>query len=235
MSLTQSKGVLSISGLDRASFSYQLDPQTLTQLALDMGRGTLTANGVLNIPTGKFTGRSPEDRFIVRDRHTEDRVWWGKVNIPFDANHYSTLKARVLDHLNGKNLYVRDAFAGAEPSVQISLRVINEFPEHNLFCYNMFLRPTEAQLDGLNPEWTIIHAPSFEAVPERDGTRQGNFAILSFDDKTILIGGTGYTGEIKKGIFSALNFLLPTQHQTLPMHCSANLGADGATALFFGL
>jgi len=235
MSRTPSAGALSISGLDRASFSYQLDPQTLTKLALEMGRGTLTANGVLNIPTGKFTGRSPEDRFIVRDAHTEDLVWWGKVNIPFEADAYRALKARVLDYLNGKNLYVRDAFAGAEPSVQISLRVINEFPEHNLFCYNMFLRPTAAELEHVNPEWTILHAPGFEADPQRDGTRQGNFAILSFDDKTILIGGTGYTGEMKKGIFSALNFLLPTQHHALPMHCSANLGNDGATALFFGL
>jgi phosphoenolpyruvate carboxykinase (ATP) len=190
---------------------------------------------VLNIPTGKFTGRSPEDRFIVRDAHTEDLVWWGKVNIPFEADAYRALKARVLDYLNGKNLYVRDAFAGAEPSVQISLRVINEFPEHNLFCYNMFLRPTATELEHVNPEWTILHAPGFEADPQRDGTRQGNFAILSFDDKTILIGGTGYTGEMKKGIFSALNFLLPTQHHALPMHCSANLGNDGATALFFGL
>ena len=235
MSLTSSAGAISVTGLDRAQFSYQLDPQTLTQLALDMGRGTLTANGVLNIPTGKFTGRSPEDRFIVRDAHTADRVWWGKVNIPFEADAYRALKVRVLDYLNGKNLYVRDAFAGAEPSVQISLRVINEFPEHNLFCYNMFLRPAAAELEHMNPEWTIIHAPGFEADPQRDGTRQGNFAILSFEDKTILIGGTGYTGEMKKGIFSALNFLLPTQHHTLPMHCSANLGEDGATALFFGL
>ncbi|MEY2971927.1 MAG: phosphoenolpyruvate carboxykinase, partial [Bacteroidota bacterium] len=195
MSLTQPAGVLSISGLDRASFSYQLDPQTLTQLALDMGRGTLTANGVLNIPTGKFTGRSPEDRFIVRDAHTEDRVWWGKVNIPFEADAYRALKARVLDYLNGKNLYVRDAFAGAESSVQISLRVINEFPEHNLFCYNMVLRPSATELEQFQPEWTILHAPGFEADPQRDGTRQSNFAILSFEDKTILIGGTGYTGE----------------------------------------
>jgi phosphoenolpyruvate carboxykinase (ATP) len=171
----------------------------------------------------------------VRDAHTEDLVWWGKVNIPFESDAYRALKARVLDYLNGKNLYVRDAFAGAEPSVQISLRVINEFPEHNLFCYNMFLRPTAAELEHVNPEWTILHAPGFEADPQRDGTRQGNFAILSFDDKTILIGGTGYTGEMKKGIFSALNFLLPTQHHALPMHCSANLGNDGATALFFGL
>jgi len=235
MSLNTAAGPLSITGLEHARLSYQLDPQTLTQLALDMGRGTLSANGVLNIPTGTFTGRSPEDRFIVRESETEDRVWWGKVNIPFDAAAYRDLKSRVLDYLDGKDLYVRDAFAGAEPSVQISLRVINEFPEHNLFCYNMFLRPTPNELPSLNPEWTIIHAPGFEAVPQRDGTRQSNFAILCFSDKTILIGGTGYTGEMKKGIFSALNFLLPTQHGTLPMHCSANLGADGATALFFGL
>lgn len=235
MSLTPHEGVLSIYGLDRASFSYQLDSQTLTQLALDMGRGERTANGVLNIPTGKFTGRSPEDRFIVRDALTEHRVWWGKVNIPFEAHRYEALKTRMLDYLNGKHLFVRDAFASAEESLRTSIRIVNEFPEHNLFCINMFLRPDADQLADFDPDWTILHAPGFLADPERDGTRQSNFAILSFEDKTILIGGTGYTGEMKKGIFSALNFLLPTQHQTLPMHCSANLGSDGSTALFFGL
>ena len=235
MNHSLSERPLTIAGLSHSKFQYQLDPQTLTQIALEANRGELTANGVLNVLTGKFTGRAPEDRFIVRDSLTEDRVWWGKVNIPFDKAHYTALKSRVLNYLDGKNLFVRDAFAGAEDSVRISIRVINEFPDHNLFCYNMFLRPTTDELAGLNPEWTILHAPGFEAEAERDGTRQGNFAILSFEDKTILIGGTGYTGEMKKGIFSALNFLLPTQHNTLPMHCSANMGKDGSTALFFGL
>ncbi|PHX83811.1 MAG: phosphoenolpyruvate carboxykinase (ATP), partial [Flavobacteriales bacterium] len=206
MNLSVSQRQLSIAGLSQSKFQYQLDPQTLTQLALEGNRGELTSNGVLNVLTGKFTGRAPEDRFIVRDSLTEDRVWWGNVNIPFDKAHYAALKSKVLDYLDGKNLFVRDAFAGAEDSVRISIRVINEFPDHNLFCYNMFLRPTTDELAGLNPEWTILHAPGFEAEAERDGTRQGNFAILSFEDKTILIGGTGYTGEMKKSIFSALNF-----------------------------
>jgi phosphoenolpyruvate carboxykinase (ATP) len=235
MNHSLSERPLSIAGLSRSNIQFQLDPQTLTQLALEANRGRLTSNGVLNVLTGKFTGRAPEDRFIVRDSLTEDRVWWGNVNIAFDKARYTSLKSRVLHYLDGKNLFVRDAFAGAEDSVRISIRVINEFPDHNLFCYNMFLRPTTDELAGLNPEWTILHAPGFEAEAERDGTRQGNFAILSFEDKTILIGGTGYTGEMKKGIFSALNFLLPTQHNTLPMHCSANMGKDGSTALFFGL
>jgi len=177
MNLSVSPRQLSIAGLSQSKFQYQLDPQTLTQLALEANRGRLTSNGVLNVLTGKFTGRSPEDRFIVRDSLTEDRVWWGNVNIAFDKARYTALKSRVLHYLDGKNLFVRDAFAGAEDSVRISIRVINEFPDHNMFCYNMFLRPTADELVGLNPEWTILHAPGFEAEAERDGTRQGNFAI----------------------------------------------------------
>ena len=218
-------------GLRHASVVYQADPDFLTQETLRLNRGTLTHSGVLCIETGKFTGRSPEDRFIVEDGRTRDKVWWGSINKPFDEAAYFRLKAKVLDYLDGKKLYVREARAGALASVSIGIRVVNEYPEHNLFAYNMFLDPSE----GVAPEWTILHAPDFQADPSTDGTRQGNFAILSFSDKTILIGGTGYTGEIKKGIFSALNFLLPTEANTFPMHCSANLGRGGDTALFFGL
>jgi phosphoenolpyruvate carboxykinase (ATP) len=218
-------------GLRNASVVFQADPDFLTQETLRLNRGSLTKTGVLSIQTGKFTGRSPEDRFIVDDALTHDKVWWGSVNKPFDEAAYHKLKAKVLRYLDGKKLYVREARAGALESVSMGIRVINEYPEHNLFAYNMFLDPTS----GVHPEWTILHAPDFQADPEIDGTRQSNFAILSFVDKTILIGGTGYTGEIKKGIFSALNFLLPTQENTFPMHCSANLGTEGDTALFFGL
>ena len=226
---------ISALGLHTASVVYQAPPEFLTEEALRLKRGTLTSNGVLSISTGAFTGRSPEDRFIVRDALTSERVWWGKVNKPFDEMAFKALKTKVLGYLDGKKLYVRDAQAGADSRLSLRLRVINEFPEHNQFAFNMFIEPSAADLVNFKPEWTILHAPGFLANPEVDGTRQSNFAILSFAEKTILIGGTGYTGEIKKGIFSALNFLYPEFHDTFPMHCSANLGKQGDTALFFGL
>jgi phosphoenolpyruvate carboxykinase (ATP) len=194
-----------------------------------------TAHGAIALKTGKFTGRSPEDRFIVKDSLTSDAVWWGPINKPFDAGKFQQLKKKMCNYLNAKDVYVRDAFAGAHPEYRINIRVINEFPWSNQFAYNMFLRPSQEELRQFQHEWTIINAPGFLADPEIDGTRQENFAILDFTDKTILIGGTGYTGEIKKGIFSALNFILPFEKDVLSMHCSANVGNDGDTAIFFGL
>lgn len=226
---------ISALGLREASVVYQAPPEFLTQEALRLQRAQLTADGVLSIATGAFTGRSPEDRFIVKDALTADRVWWGKVNKPFDEAAFMALKKKVLAYLDGRKLYVRDAKAGAHPQLSLPIRVINQYPEHNQFAFNMFIEPSTEELAHFEPEWTILHAPDFHADPAVDGTRQPNFAILSFAEKTILIGGTRYTGEIKKGIFSALNFLYPEFHDTFPMHCSANLGDNGDTALFFGL
>lgn len=194
-----------------------------------------TSNGTLVIKTGEFTGRSPQDRFIVKDAVTKEKVWWGKINIPFDPNDFDQLEKRVLAYLNGKELFVRDCYACAHEDYRLNIRVINEYPWSNMFAYNMFLRPEAEALETFEPEWTVINAPGFMAVPDRDGTRQHNFAILNFTKKVALIGGTGYTGEIKKGIFSALNFILPVDKDTLPMHCSANVGKDGTTAIYFGL
>ena len=142
---------------------------------------------------------------------------------------------KVTTYLSNKEVYVRDSYACADPKYRLNIRVINEYPWSNMFAYNMFLRPTADELDGFDPEWLIVNAPGFMADAAIDGTRQHNFAILNFEKKIALIGGTGYTGEIKKGIFSALNFILPIYKNTLPMHCSANVGADGQTAIFFGL
>ena len=167
-----------------------------------------TSHGAIALNTGKFTGRSPEDRFIVKDSLTSDAVWWGPINKPFDAGKFQQLKKKMCNYLYGKDVYVRDAFAGAHPEYRINVRVINEYPWSNQFAYNMFLRPSKEELGQFKHDWTVINAPGFLADPEFDGTRQENFAILDFKDKTILIGGTGYTGEIKKGIFSALNFIL---------------------------
>jgi phosphoenolpyruvate carboxykinase (ATP) len=197
--------------------------------------GKEASSGALAINTGEFTGRSPKDRFIVMDDITKLKVWWGDINLPFDPDKFDKLYTRVIDYLNSKELYVRDSYACADVDYRLNLRVITEYPWSNLFAYNMFLRPTEAELEDFDPEWTIIDAPGFMADPKIDGTRQHNFAILNFSKKIALIGGTGYTGEIKKGIFSVLNFILPVYKNTLPMHCSANVGEAGDTAIFFGL
>jgi phosphoenolpyruvate carboxykinase (ATP) len=156
-------------------------------------------------------------------------------NIPFESADFDNLYNKVTNYLAGKDVFVRDAYVCADPTYRMNVRVVNEFPWANLFAYNMFLRPDTSELETMQPEWTVISAPGFEADPTTDGTRQGNFAVVSFTKKTILIGGTAYTGEIKKGIFSVLNYVLPQDKNTLSMHCSANVGQDGDTAIFFGL
>ena len=222
-------------GIKNAKVNYQLSPEQLHSIAIKKGQGVEASSGALAINTGEFTGRSPQDRFIVKDGVTEDKVWWGKINIPFDSDQFQKLYDKVVDYLSGKEVFVRDSYACADEKYKLNIRVITEYAWSNQFAYNMFLRPTEAELKDFKPEWTVINAPGFKADPEVDGTRQHNFAILDFTRKIALIGGTGYTGEIKKGIFSALNFILPVDKNTLPMHCSANVGEDDDTAIFFGL
>lgn len=217
------------------TINYQLSPKTLQKISVEEGFGKETANGVLAVNTGEFTGRSPKDRFIVKDKITKDEVWWGDINIPFSSEKFDALYDRVVDYLADKTLYVRDAYACAAEDYQLNIRAVNEYPWGNLFVHNMFLRPSDQELDHFSEDWLIINAPGFRANPERDGTRRPNFAILNFTRKIILIGGTAYTGEIKKGIFSVLNFLMPVEKNTLSMHCSANIGKDGSTAIFFGL
>ncbi|MFC4220966.1 phosphoenolpyruvate carboxykinase (ATP) [Flagellimonas marina] len=222
-------------GITHNNFQYQLSPDELHDITIEKDMGKEASSGALAVNTGEFTGRSPKDRFIVKDAITEDKIWWGNINIPFESEKFDKLYNKVIDYLNTKELFVRDSYACADPDYRMNLRVINEYPWSNMFAYNMFLRPTEEELEDFEPEWTVINAPGFMANAEIDGTRQHNFAILNFTRKIALIGGTGYTGEIKKGIFSALNFILPVYKNTLPMHCSANIGEDGDTAIFFGL
>ncbi|WP_055442707.1 phosphoenolpyruvate carboxykinase (ATP) [Lacinutrix himadriensis] len=222
-------------GIKNAKVNYQLSPGQLHDITVEKKQGVTSSSGALAVNTGEFTGRSPKDRFIVKDDVTKDRVWWGNINIPFDSDKFEKLYNKVVDYLSNKEVYVRDSYACADKDYKLNIRVITETPWSNMFAYNMFLRPTEEELKDFSPEWTIVNAPSFMADPEVDGTRQHNFAILDFTRKIALIGGTGYTGEIKKGIFSALNFILPVFKNTLPMHCSANVGKDGDTSIFFGL
>jgi len=227
---------LSALGLDNVATTYwNLAPSQLIEENLLRGEGVLADNGALAIDTGEFTGRSPQDRFIVEDQITKDAIWWGPINKKFDADKFDLLYNRVTAYLGGKEVYARDAIACSNEKYSLPIRVITEFPYSNLFAYNMFIRPTDEQLKSFDPEWNVICAPGFKADPEIDGTRQHNFAVVNFSKKILLIGGTGYTGEIKKGIFSALNFILPHQKDVLSMHCSANVGRDGDTAVFFGL
>ncbi|RKE98511.1 phosphoenolpyruvate carboxykinase (ATP) [Ichthyenterobacterium magnum] len=222
-------------GIKNAKVRYQLSPEQLHDLTIAKEQGVEASSGAIAVNTGEFTGRSPKDRFIVKDDITKDRVWWGNINIPFASDKFEKLYAKVVDYLSDREVFVRDSYACADENYKLNIRVINEYPWSNQFAYNMFLRPDEEELKNFSPEWTIVNAPGFMADPEIDGTRQHNFAILDFTRKIALIGGTGYTGEIKKGIFSALNFVLPVFKNTLPMHCSANVGEDGDTAIFFGL
>lgn len=222
-------------GITHDNVNYQLSPDELHDITIKLGMGKEASSGALAVNTGEFTGRSPMDRFIVKDDITSDKIWWGNINIPFESDMFDKLYDKVIAYLNDKELYVRDSYACADPEYKLNIRLINEYPWSNMFAYNMFLRPTEEELNEFDPEWTVVNAPGFKADPKVDGTRQHNFAILNFSKKIALIGGTGYTGEIKKGIFSALNFILPVYKNTLPMHCSANMGEDGDTAIFFGL
>jgi phosphoenolpyruvate carboxykinase (ATP) len=222
-------------GIKSTTIHYQLPAAELHRITIETGQGIENNTGALAINTGAFTGRSPQDRFIVKDAITEDKVWWGNVNIPFETAAFDALHQKVTDYLSAKEVFVRDTYVCADPNYRMNVRVVTETAWANLFCFNMFLRPEEKELDHFEPEWTVICAPNFEANPAVDGTRQSNFAILNFTKKIALIGGTGYTGEMKKGIFSALNFILPVFKNTLPMHCSANVGEEGDTAIFFGL
>lgn len=222
-------------GIVGATVRYQLTPSELHNIAIEKGQGKETAFGAITVNTGEFTGRSPMDRFIVKDDVTKNKVWWGNINIPFSSEKFDKLYAKVVAYLSEKEVFVRDSYACADENYKLNIRVVNEYPWSNMFAYNMFLRPTEEELKNFSPEWTVINAPGFLADAEIDGTRQHNFAILNFSKKIALIGGTGYTGEIKKGIFSALNFILPVYKNTMPMHCSANIGKNGDTAIFFGL
>jgi len=222
-------------GINHKNLKYQLSSAELHAITLEKAMGKESSSGAIAVNTGEFTGRSPMDRFIVKDKITDEKVWWGDINIPFQPSKFDALYDKVIDYLNDKELYVRDCYACADANYRMNIRVINEYPWSNMFAFNMFIRPTNEELKNFDPEWTVINAPGFMAVAAVDGTRQHNFAILNFSRKIALIGGTGYTGEIKKGIFSALNFILPVEKNTLPMHCSANVGKKGDTAIFFGL
>jgi len=214
---------------------WNLNPNELIKETLLRNQGTLTANGTLCISTGRFTGRSPKDRYIVKDGITTQKVDWNDINQAFEKEKFNILKTKVTSYLENKDLYIKDASICNAKEYEVKVRLIAEFPWSAHFVHNMFVRLEQEEILTHDPEWIIYCAPGFEAIPEVDGTVAKNFSIINFEEKTILIGGSGYTGEIKKGIFSVLNFVLPTEQNVLSMHCSANVGTDNDSAVFFGL
>src|SRR5882672_2645662 len=211
-----------------------LQSGALVEQAIQRNEGHLADNGALVAYTGKFTGRTPKDKFTVRDPITVDQVAWAEVNQAFDPEKFDALFDRVVASLRGKELFVQDLYAGADSKYRLPIRVVNEYAWHNLFARALFVRPTDEELKTHRAEFTIVSAPEFQADPQRDGTRSEAVIVVNFTRKIILIGGTKYAGEMKKSIFGVLNFLLP-QKNVFPMHCSANVGKNGETALFFGL
>ncbi len=230
------KNILFNIGLKHADdIYYQLPPEELIKQAVAKGEGVLSDTGALVIDTGEFTGRSPKDRFIIKDKITASTIDWNEFNLPIDEKYFDLLYKKMMDYLTDKKIWIRDCYACAHPDYRINIRVINENPCTNLFAYNMFLRPKEEELNDIKIDWHLIQVPHFYANPSIDGVRQKNFVLINFTKKIILIGGTQYTGEIKKTIFSILNYILPHDRNVLSMHCSANVGKKGDTAIFFGL
>jgi phosphoenolpyruvate carboxykinase (ATP) len=223
-------------GFKNATALWNLTREELIEKTIILRQGVLNDTGALCVYTGEFTGRSPKDKFTVKDEITADSVDWNNINQPIENDAFHVLEQDLVNYLDGKDeVYVRDLSACADPEYKINIRVITETPWASMFADNMFISPGMEEIETFEPEWTILCAPSFHAKKESHKTRQHNFSIINFTKKTILIGGSAYTGEIKKGIFTVLNFVLPHQRNVLSMHCSANIGEDGDTALFFGL
>ncbi len=213
---------------------WNLRTASLYEAAVRRGEGKVAAGGPFAAVTSPHTGRSPNDKFVVREPGSEAHIWWGKVNQPMEPAHYAALKRDVLTYLSDKELFVRDVFAGADPLHRVQVRFVTENAWHALFAYNMFLRPGAGEVEDFTPAFTVLHAPNMQADPARHGTRTGTFIVLNLADRTVLIGGTRYAGEMKKSIFTLLGYLYPRQG-ILSMHCSANVGREGDVAVFFGL
>jgi len=235
VSLNKLANYLNDLGIEDPAVYHNLSPADLVEHTLRKRQGVLTDTGALMCDTGKFTGRSPKDRYVVKDQITADKVWWGDINRPYDPQAFHSLSQKMMHFLSEKELYVRDVFVGADPEHAFKLRIVNTLPWQNLFCHNMFIAPTEEQLVDFEPDYLIVAAPEYKATPAVDATCSENFSILNLSEKMILIGGSAYTGEIKKGVFSVLNFILPVERGVMPMHCSANMNEEGETAIFFGL
>ncbi len=227
-------------GLDRHGIQnvnqvyWNLGTAALVENAIRRREGLLAAGGAFAVRTGQYTGRSPHDKFIVQEPSTQERIWWGSVNRPFDPPRFDVLYGRLLAYLQGSDLFVQDCFAGADPAYRVPIRIVTEYAWHNLFARQLFVRPDWTRTHEHVPRITIIDVPKFHAYPDLDGTRSEAFVVVHFAKGLVIIGGTSYAGEMKKSVFTILNFLLPMQ-QVLSMHCSANVDSSGDAALFFGL
>jgi phosphoenolpyruvate carboxykinase (ATP) len=237
MDTTVRKRVLERLGLsDLKSVRENLSPAQLVEESIRRGEAALADSGALVADTGERTGRSPVDRFIVETAITRDKIDWGTINKPFPSENFERILDRAADYVrNVDELYVVDAYAGADPRYRLNVQVVTEWAWHALFARQLFRRPTQGELEYFEPEWTVLSVPGFLAEPEEDGTGSETFVCIDFSRKVVLVAGTGYAGEIKKSIFSVMNFVLPIEHGVVPMHCSANVGERDDVALFFGL
>jgi phosphoenolpyruvate carboxykinase (ATP) len=213
---------------------WNLSAPALYEHAVARGEGKLAQDGPLVVLTGEHTGRSANDKYIVREPSTEKDIWWGKINKPIEPENFKKLHQRITEYLKGKNVYVQDCFAGADPKHRLPIRIVTEYAWHSLFARDLFIVPKGNELASHVPQFTVIDAPGCLANPTEDGTRSQTFIVVNFPERLILIGGTSYAGEMKKSIFTIMNYLMPLAN-TMPMHCSANIGKDGSVALFFGL
>ena len=211
-----------------------LNPNELYEEILKRNEAKVSEDGALIVLTGHHTGRSPNDKFIVKENSSSKKINWGKINCPIEEEKFNALYERMMKYFEGKDIFVQDLFAGADKNYQIPVRIITEYAWHSLFAQNMFIRPSEKTIHNYENLFTIIDAPEFFAQPEIDGTNSEVFIIINFAKRIVIIGGTSYAGEIKKSVFTILNYLLPNKN-IFPMHCSANIGLHGDTALFFGL
>ena len=211
-----------------------LSVPALVEKALQANEGTLSETGALVVKTGKYTGRSPDDKFVVDYPSIHDEIAWGKVNVPMTPETFEKIYNKMTAYLQGRDIYIFDGFAGADPKYTQRFRIVNELASQNLFIHQLLIRPEKEQLENFEPDFTIIAAPGFKCIPEIDGTNSEAAIIVSFEKRVVIIAGSQYSGEIKKSVFSVMNYLLP-KNGVFPMHCSANIGSQGDTALFFGL
>ncbi len=223
-------------GITNANLIYWTPPTAvLYELIVKRGEGLVSHLGAISVKTGHYTGRAANEKFIVDEPGTNKNIAWGKVNKPFESSKFEGLYNRMLAYMHGKDLFVQDCFAGADKEHRLPVRIITEKAWHSLFARNMFVRATEGELDNHRPQFTVIDMPNFHSIPSLDSTNSEAFIIINFAKKLIIIGGTSYAGEIKKSIFTILNYLLPIEKNILSMHCSANIGPKGDSAVFFGL
>ncbi len=213
---------------------WNLPTPALYEEALKRDEGILAHLGPIVVRTGQFTGRSPNDKFVVEEPSSKDKIWWSKVNRPYKENRFEELERRMASYLQGKDIFIQDCYCGADPEYRMPVRIITQYAWHSLFIRNMFIRASQDELSDFKPEFVVIDCPGFHANIEVDNTNSDVFILVNFGKKKVLIGGTEYAGEMKKSVFTAMNYFLPLKN-VMPMHCSANIGADGHTAVFFGL